>query len=45
MAAQMLHGQPDDVGARVVNVQLSSLDIALPVKSLTPLLPALTSAV
>ena len=44
-AAQMLHGQPDCVGARVVNVQLSSLAIALPAKSFTPDAPPLTSAV
>ena len=45
LAAQMLHGQPDWVGARVVNVQLSSLDITLPAKSLIPAGPPLTSAV
>src|SRR5215207_9722763 len=39
------HGQPDDVGVRVVNVQLSSVAIALPAKSLTPVAPPLTRAV
>ena len=39
---QMLHGQPELVAARVVNVQVSSAASALPARSLTPALPPLT---